>query len=697
MKKILALFVLLASFLAQAQTTSTRTKLKSLTTIPLSSTVYKIFERDTLYFRLDWKDHATAASDSVIVTKKGYRLKKQVHAVPSPAVVPPTIYNGSATFTANCPTGYSGLPQTATATATSTVSQVDANNKAATLAQQKASAALTCTSATITYSSTKTYTAHCSEGYIGAAVSRSATKTSTVSQADADTKALAQATIDANAALVCDAVVVGSGSPNTEMVWVSDSSWGGINGGANVLVLEVAMPNLQIGDQVLVIDPTLQYGTSGVGGQWPTNTGYASEAEMNRDTTQENGYYTWNRGAGGQVYRYDAGLHQWYEFHRNSHYIEKANPLSLVAIVQGISLDRKTIVLSRSAQKTVSHVKVYIDNAGRLQQFFPDYKSYTEGGGQFRIPAGRFAFSRIVGVKNHDVEIYGAGKDSTVLFCPPGVPGAGSIVFNQTDRVKIHDFTIDAGFKHTGWAFAPEAMPTSGGFDNPFAVTPTLGLWWHNNHAWNMRVINPMAYGFYIAGNDTWVDYSDVIFTPGDEPLDYVGWALLAAQANGGGYRYCTYTATGIGNAFEAFTSLDVSFLGCRATNGINSLNSSGGSLVRNFIGLYTPGSHNNNRINSGHPMWEANDFINGARDDRGATFDSVTLTQTGSLDAGGEYYLNGIYIRGENIINVTVKNYTYSRPDVTNATAGARGNALIATTNGAYLEKHYSDWQDVP
>jgi hypothetical protein len=768
MKKLFFFLAIAASFFAQAQTATTKAKIRALTSRPASTVQYWVSDSGQQSHWYLAAGDRTSKDDTVniLVSRNGDRFYRHVEdprnyfdSLKKKVPAPPTVYNGSGTFTASCGGGYTGGSSTATATATSTISQADANNKAAALAQQMAIAALKCTAIpppSTTYTSTKSFTAHCDAGSTGADVVKSATATSTVSQADADSKALQQATVAATAALNCTAVpqngtftatktytatcppgytgvevtrtatatstisqadadyqalsaaatqanvarrcseiIVPVKTPNVGMEWAPDSSMGGMNGGTSILVLEIPMPNLKIGDQILVIDPNLVYGTSGLGGQWPFNSGYATLSEMQRDTTQEQGYYSWVRET-GQVYRYDRANHNWYEFHKDSHYIEKANPYSLVAIVQGISLDRRTIILSKIAQKSVTHAKVYLDNAARLQKFFPDYKSFTEGGGQFKIPSGSFAFSRLVAVKNHDVEIYGAGKDSTLLFCPPGVPGAASFLFNQTDRVQVHDFTIDAGFRHTGWAFAPEGMPTADGFDNPFVVTPTLGLLWNENHAWNMRLIRPMAYGFYIGGSNSWVDNSEVIYPPGDEPIDYCGWPLLAGQANGGGFRNCTFTASNLANAFEAFTSIDVSFIGCKVTNGINSLNSSGGCIIRNFTANYTAGAHNNIRINAGHPVWEANDFINGSRNGRGAIFDSVTITQPYSLDAGGEFYLNGIFIRGQNITNVTVTNYKYSRPDLTDHAAG-RAQALTATTNGIHLENIIIEGKEFP
>jgi hypothetical protein len=91
-------------------------------------------------------------------------------------------------------------PVCATATATSTISQADADAKALAQATAAAQALLNCQTV---YTSTQQYTAHCPVGTFGADQTRSATATSLLSQHDADVKALAAATAAAQAALDC--------------------------------------------------------------------------------------------------------------------------------------------------------------------------------------------------------------------------------------------------------------------------------------------------------------------------------------------------------------------------------------------------------------------------------------------------------------------------------------------------------------
>jgi subtilisin-like proprotein convertase family protein len=88
----------------------------------------------------------------------------------------------------------------ANATATSSVSQADADSKALASATTKANALLNCQRL---YTSTQTFTAHCTAGALGTPVTKSGSATSFVSQDDADSKALAIAMEAANAALVC--------------------------------------------------------------------------------------------------------------------------------------------------------------------------------------------------------------------------------------------------------------------------------------------------------------------------------------------------------------------------------------------------------------------------------------------------------------------------------------------------------------
>jgi hypothetical protein len=115
-------------------------------------------------------------------------------------------WSSTKTFTAVCPEGSSG-EYTATVTATSYESQEDADAKAQTQAQDEAYANLTCNVAEpaytgTTYTSTKSYTAYCGSGETGEYTSTQ-TRTSTISQADADSKANQAAQDDANNNLVC--------------------------------------------------------------------------------------------------------------------------------------------------------------------------------------------------------------------------------------------------------------------------------------------------------------------------------------------------------------------------------------------------------------------------------------------------------------------------------------------------------------
>lgn len=109
------------------------------------------------------------------------------------------LYTATQTYIANCTSG-TGTVVTKTASATSSISQTDANSKAMALAKDEADAELVCT-----WTSEKTYTATCGTGLTGIPVTKTVTYSSTVSQLDADTQALALATLQADAELVCAA------------------------------------------------------------------------------------------------------------------------------------------------------------------------------------------------------------------------------------------------------------------------------------------------------------------------------------------------------------------------------------------------------------------------------------------------------------------------------------------------------------
>jgi subtilisin-like proprotein convertase family protein len=108
---------------------------------------------------------------------------------------------------------------TRSATATSTISQADANNKALIAATSAATAALAYAGCIASYSSTQSSSATCPCGTLGTpnTVIASASYVSFISQQDANTQALALATAAAQAQLNCTA------SNNTSQITINDS------------------------------------------------------------------------------------------------------------------------------------------------------------------------------------------------------------------------------------------------------------------------------------------------------------------------------------------------------------------------------------------------------------------------------------------------------------------------------------------
>jgi hypothetical protein len=96
---------------------------------------------------------------------------------------------------------------TKTATATSTISQQDAQNKARAAALAAAQKALAYAGCAVSYTATESFTATCGPGLYGNpnSVTASASYTSYISHADAVSQALALATAAANAQLLCTA------------------------------------------------------------------------------------------------------------------------------------------------------------------------------------------------------------------------------------------------------------------------------------------------------------------------------------------------------------------------------------------------------------------------------------------------------------------------------------------------------------
>lgn len=122
-------------------------------------------------------------------------------------------YSSTKSYTAACGEGFSGTSVFREATRTSTISQSDADSLALGAATASAMSALICRAVAATYTATKTYTATCGTGFTGADSTRSATATSALSQSDADNKALAEATRLAISALSCVVVKASPAAP----------------------------------------------------------------------------------------------------------------------------------------------------------------------------------------------------------------------------------------------------------------------------------------------------------------------------------------------------------------------------------------------------------------------------------------------------------------------------------------------------
>lgn len=140
---------------------------------------------------------------------------QQAGAQLSCTVIPPSWTNAIQTFTANCPAGATGQPQTVTiaaGTITSLISQADADQQALNAATAQATSQLVCTFA----NSAQTYTGTCSNGSHSTTVTIAAGTFTASTLATANAMALQSATNQVNAILAPLCVVtIYSNSPQT--------------------------------------------------------------------------------------------------------------------------------------------------------------------------------------------------------------------------------------------------------------------------------------------------------------------------------------------------------------------------------------------------------------------------------------------------------------------------------------------------
>lgn len=144
-----------------------------------------------------------------------------------------------------------------TSSATSTISQADADTKAYDAALALAQAELSCITL---YTATESYTAQCEAGSYGTGVTRSATATSTVSQEDAENQARVKAQALAEAALDCTL------SNNTERITINDAT--------SQIGLGTPYPSVKYVDEYApgaVVAAGVRLTINGFSHQWPSD------------------------------------------------------------------------------------------------------------------------------------------------------------------------------------------------------------------------------------------------------------------------------------------------------------------------------------------------------------------------------------------------------------------------------------------
>ncbi len=629
MKKLILLTLSLALITgAFAQTTTTRTKLTNLTTIPLSGTVYKVFERDTLYFRLDWKDRSTPASDSVIVTKKLYRLKKQVHAIAAPVVAPPTVYNGTSTFTANCSFGYTGNPQTATATATSTISQADANSKAATLAQQKAIAALKCS-------------------------------------------------------------IIPPPPQSDATEFNTHTAQGSMTKGANTLTVSADL-QVQPGDFIIVHlggeTGAGMRGTIGVGGQFPYLKTYNTLALMNADTTQVEDIYVGNL-EDGKIYRY-LKSNGWQPYTKWG--ADKIFPIPLRAQVVSISTDKKTLYLSDTAQANTVNADVSVDCSPILTKLavagatinLPTNAMLSLGAvtaivnkANLTIHGNGATIYSPWGSPSASLQFHnctGGSIDGVTIKANGNYNGIG---FNWTKPVEDPYYPDDY----------PPVLNES--WSNPFIRVPALLMASNNFTVRDSKIIDPVGYAFQINGNNTHGINLQVQVTQ-NSLKEYSGWpGYHIYGCSNSSFDSISFTAPTTMRAVECSQTTDCTVSHFSITNGLFGFN----QQVRSHLihGTQTLTRYSVGPEVSSNPMVDVNQFLSGDNQ-AGLFFEDFHMVQQWYVGQDS-LCLNGIYCR-EGAKGISVINCTFDRPNTFGNTkamalhiddgAGSYVDGLVCTGN---------------
>jgi hypothetical protein len=337
------------------------------------------------------------------------------------------------------------------------------------------------------------------------------------------------------------------------------------------------------------------------------------------------------------------------------YYRSKDVPISLVAKIAAITNRGKTLSLDKEAATRASGANVHFDNYPLLQRMLWEWHP---AGRRIVLPAGDFAVSdKLYHAYSDGWTISGAGKGTTILRSPKGVPGGGLHCF-KTTNTDIRNFTIIGNAGENGFGLKEH---WNGRTDYGIGVlfTESDNCVVHNVDL--VDVFRKAVWGEFTSG----LQVHDCGLTLREPFRGYLEWWFGVSDSSNSVFARCRVDSKYLVGGFETFRSDKAVFIDCSAKNATFSSNSSGNFMLDGFALTITAGaqfdeesfSQFNPAVNINTNIQPPSKTVVG-----GGTIRNVSIRVDGPIDSHGNL-LKGIVINKDNP-NVTVDGGLIDYPD---------------------------------
>lgn len=496
---------------------------------------------------------------------------------------------------------------------------------------------------------------------------------------------------------------------------------GTINDDDSVLTLSSNAYNFQVGEWLVVGNEGAPggglRGTRGTDGEWPYRRAPDSAWLAANTTSFVTNEYVWTESDGKARRKGSDGSFPWYA----PTDVDKdfAMPIAARRQVIGVQNGGTRLLLNQRVKQSATATAIYPDNSVILNS----YRSSTYEGQPYyfasiTIPPGTYPIARRVDMNGTGVKINAGG---VTLFSPKcvesasfGVTGYGT----QLNPTGTGYLTVKGNYLRQGFGFrafhddGSRALPTIEPFlpDPHYLYLPGIQLQIKGGTARNIDAWDALTYGIQAYG------CGDLQITGAKSRHTAISEVSNAGNVPYfGSYAWFIHTSSSLNVSWDFLN--DTAFTSPKLINGVEAFNSQyvvyKNGIMRNGHGANNGTSHcvvsnlkffidSNSRTfqNSGHPLWEGNNFMNFSGDVSKNRYENLEFHLAGSIDAAiPNSYPIGLFIRdnsgqqfqsvqtGE--AGVIIKNILYTRPDfnVSVVNSGWYGSAVRAPALGLDLD----------